>query len=92
MTPLASSSGKFEAGVFGFVIASNGSFSDSESGLGCGMLCGVSGRLVGFYTDVSGGIPGSHSSITHLETYGTSCTRAGLCYQHIGLQLLLIVW
>jgi hypothetical protein len=92
MTPLASSSGRFEAGVFGFVIASNGSFSDSESGLGCGMLCGVSGRLVGFCQGVSGGCSGSHNSIAHLEAYGTSCTRASLCYQDICLQLLLVMW
>jgi len=38
MTPPASSPGRFEAGVFGFVVVSSGSLSDSESGLGCGTL------------------------------------------------------
>jgi hypothetical protein len=48
ITPPASSPGRFEAGVFGFGVVVNGFLSDSESGLGWGMLCGLSGRLVGF--------------------------------------------
>jgi hypothetical protein len=48
MTPPASSPGRFEAGVFDFGVVVNGFLSDSASGLGCGMLCGLSGILVGF--------------------------------------------
>jgi hypothetical protein len=53
MTPPASSPGRFEAGVFGLGVVSRGSFLGSESGLGCGISCGLSGRSVGFCSHVS---------------------------------------
>jgi hypothetical protein len=56
ITPPASSSGRFEAGVFGFEMVSNGSLSESESGLGCGISWGLSGSPVGFYRFVNYGI------------------------------------
>lgn len=56
ITPPASSSGRFEAGVCGFVMVSRGSLLESESGLGCGISCGLSGRPVGFYGIVSNAI------------------------------------
>lgn len=53
MTPPASSSGKLDTGVWVLGVVCSGSLLESESGLGCGMSCGLSGRPVGFYPVVN---------------------------------------